>query len=70
MSSLVGPDEDNPQKPDGTAKPPVPEEVQDAIRTLLRWAGDDPTRGAAYNEQADRRSWLHMQLFLGESLAE
>ena len=22
----------------------VPEDVQDAIRTLLRWAGDDPTR--------------------------
>ena len=25
-------------------KPPVPEAVQDAIRTLLRWAGDDPER--------------------------
>ncbi|WP_394270456.1 GTP cyclohydrolase I FolE [Qipengyuania sp.] len=39
MSSLVGPDEDNPR-----GKPPVPEEVQEAIRTLIRWAGDDPTR--------------------------
>lgn len=39
MSSLVGPDEDNP-----LGKPPVPDEVQDAIRTLLRWAGDDPER--------------------------
>lgn len=39
MSSLVGPDEDNPR-----SKPPVPEEVQEAIRTLIRWAGDDPTR--------------------------
>ena len=39
MSSLVGPNEDNPR-----GKPPVPEEVQEAIRTLIRWAGDDPTR--------------------------
>jgi GTP cyclohydrolase IA len=39
MSSLVGPDEDNP-----VGKPPVPEEVQQAIRTLIRWAGDDPER--------------------------
>lgn len=39
MSSLVGPDEDDPR-----GKPPVPEEVQEAIRTLIRWAGDDPIR--------------------------
>jgi GTP cyclohydrolase I len=39
MSSLVGPDEDDPR-----GKPPVPDEVQDAIRTLIRWAGDDPAR--------------------------
>jgi GTP cyclohydrolase I len=39
LSSLVGPDEDDPR-----GKPPVPEEVQEAIRTLIRWAGDDPTR--------------------------
>jgi GTP cyclohydrolase I len=39
MSSLVGPDEDDPR-----GKPPVPEEVQDAVRTLIRWAGDDPGR--------------------------
>ena len=39
MSSLVGPDEDNP-----LGKPPVPEDVQEAIRTLLRWTGDDPSR--------------------------
>ncbi|MBC7160182.1 MAG: GTP cyclohydrolase I FolE [Porphyrobacter sp.] len=39
MSSLVGPDEDVEE-----GKPPVPEAVQDAIRTLIRWAGDDPTR--------------------------
>lgn len=39
MSSLVGPDEDDPR-----GKPPVPENVQEAIRTLIRWAGDDPVR--------------------------
>ena len=39
MSSLSGPDEDDPR-----GKPPVPEDVQEAIRTLIRWAGDDPTR--------------------------
>ncbi|HEY7808454.1 MAG TPA: GTP cyclohydrolase I FolE [Croceibacterium sp.] len=39
MSSLVGPDEDDPR-----GKPPVPDDVQEAIRTLIRWAGDDPTR--------------------------
>jgi GTP cyclohydrolase I len=39
MSSLTGPDEDDPR-----GKPPVPDEVQEAIRTLIRWAGDDPSR--------------------------
>ncbi len=39
MSSIDGPDEDDPR-----GKPPVPDYVQDAIRTLIRWAGDDPTR--------------------------
>jgi dienelactone hydrolase len=29
-------------------------------------AGDDPTKGAAYNERADRRSWEHMKVFLSE----
>lgn len=39
MSSFVGPDED-----DARGKPHVPAEVEDAIRTLIRWAGDDPSR--------------------------
>ena len=39
MGSLVGPDED---REDG--KIPVPDEIQEAIRTLLRWTGDDPSR--------------------------
>ena len=39
MSSVVGPDEDA-----NDGKIPVPAEVQEAIRTLIAWAGDDPTR--------------------------
>ena len=34
--------DDNDHKPN--AKPAVPTEVQDAIRTLIRWSGDDPQR--------------------------
>lgn len=29
-------------------------------------AGNDPSKGAAYNETADRRSWQHFMLFLNE----
>ena len=53
MSSLVGPDEDDPQ-----GKPAVPEEVQEAVRTLIRWAGDDPTReGLVDTPQRVARAW-------------
>jgi len=53
MSSLVGPDEDDPR-----GKPPVPDEVQDAIRTLIRWAGDDPAReGLIDTPKRVARAW-------------
>jgi len=53
MSSLVGPDEDDPR-----GKPPVPDDVQEAIRTLIRWAGDDPTReGLRDTPQRVARAW-------------
>ena len=53
MSSLVGPDEDNP-----LGKPPVPQDVQEAIRTLIRWAGDDPEReGLLDTPQRVARAW-------------
>jgi GTP cyclohydrolase I len=39
MSSIVGPDEDRPN-----GKPVVPDHVQAAVRTLIEWAGDDPSR--------------------------
>jgi len=31
-------------------------------------AGNDPAKGAAYNERADRRSWEAMTRFLAEAL--
>ena len=53
MSSLVGPDEDDPR-----AKPPVPEHVQDAIRTLIEWTGDDPSReGLLDTPKRVARAW-------------
>jgi GTP cyclohydrolase I len=53
VSSLVGPDED-----DAGGKLPVPSDVQEAIRTLIRWAGDDPTReGLLDTPQRVARAW-------------
>ena len=53
MSSLVGPDEDDPR-----GKPPVPDDVQEAIRTLIRWAGDDPSReGLVDTPSRVARAW-------------
>jgi len=41
------------------AKPDVPEDVQEAIRTLLRWAGDDPEReGLIDTPKRVARAWL------------
>lgn len=34
-----------------------------------RSAGDDPSKGSAYDERADRRSWEAMRAFLAEALA-
>ena len=65
MSSLVGPDED---VEDG--KPPVPEDVQDAIRTLIRWAGDDPGReGLIDTPKRVARAWKEYCLGYGEDPA-
>jgi GTP cyclohydrolase IA len=65
MSSLVGPDED---VDDG--KPPIPAEVQDAIRTLIRWAGDDPGReGLLDSPKRVARAWKEYCLGYGEDPA-
>ena len=58
MSSLVGPDEDSPVGRQGNVKPPVPQDVQDAVRTLLRWTGDDPEREGLLDTPARvARAW-------------
>ncbi|MGJ3649662.1 GTP cyclohydrolase I FolE [Sphingomonas sp. GlSt437] len=45
-----------PKLPDG--KLPVPEEVAEAVRTLIRWAGDDPSReGLLDTPQRVARAW-------------
>ena len=43
---------------DVPAKPPVPQDVQDAIRTLIRWSGDDPAREGLIDTPARvARAW-------------
>ena len=65
MSSLVGPDEDDPR-----GKLPVPEAVQDAIRTLIKWTGDDPTREGLLETPARvARAWKEYCLGYGEDPA-
>mgnify|MGYP001157068571 FL=1 len=65
MSSLVGPDEDDP-----SGKPPVPENVQDAIRTLIEWTGDDPSREGLLDTPARvARAWKEYCLGYAEDPA-
>lgn len=62
MSSLVGPDEDV-----AGGKPSVPAEVQDAVRTLIAWAGDDPSReGLLDTPNRVARAWKEYCLGYGE----
>jgi len=43
---------------EASPKIPVPEEVADAIRTLIRWSGDDPAReGLIDTPQRVARAW-------------
>ena len=54
MGELVGDDDDDIKR----GKMPVPQEIQDAIRTLLSWAGDDPTReGLLDTPKRVARAW-------------
>lgn len=65
MSSLVGPDEDVP-----TGKPPVPDAVRAAVRTLIEWAGDDPEReGLLDTPDRVARAWKEYCLGYGEDPA-
>lgn len=53
MSSIDGPDED--REPNKIA---VPQDVQEAIRTLIRWSGDDPAReGLIDTPKRVARAW-------------
>jgi len=61
----VGPDEDEPR-----GKAPVPDDVQDAIRTIIRWAGDDPAReGLLDTPSRVARAWKEYCLGYGEDPA-
>jgi GTP cyclohydrolase IA len=52
----LGPSDDDDETLLG--KLPVPDEVQEAIRTLLRWAGEDPTReGLIDTPKRVARAW-------------
>jgi GTP cyclohydrolase I len=54
MSSPAGSGEED----DLPAKPAVPGEVEEAIRTLIRWAGDDPEReGLLDTPRRVARAW-------------
>ena len=65
MSILVGPDEDVER-----GKVPVPREVQEAIRTLIRWTGDDPEReGLRDTPKRVARAWKEYCLGYGEDPA-
>jgi GTP cyclohydrolase IA len=65
MSSLLGPDDEAPQ-----GKIPVPDNVQDAVRTLIRWAGDDPEREGLLDTPARvARAWKEYCQGYGEDPA-
>lgn len=66
---------DNPATAEGDLvapqpKLPVPDEVADAIRTLIRWAGDDPTReGLLDTPKRVARAWKEYCQGYGEDPA-
>jgi GTP cyclohydrolase I len=66
MSSVSVSDEDG-----QSAKLPVPEEVQEAVRTLIRWAGDDPEREGLRDTPARvARAWKEYCVGYNEDPAE
>jgi GTP cyclohydrolase IA len=55
---------------DADGKPPVPNEVADAVRTLIRWAGDDPSReGLIDTPKRVARAWKEYCQGYGEDPA-
>ncbi len=62
MSSLITPDEE-----EARGKVLVPDHVQEAIRTLIAWAGDDPEReGLLDTPKRVARAWKEYCLGYGE----
>jgi GTP cyclohydrolase I len=58
LSSIDGPDEDGFDPVGADGKIVVPEHVQEAIRTLIRWSGDDPGReGLLDTPRRVARAW-------------
>ena len=56
MSEIGGPDDGGDRQDQG--KLPVPDEVAEAIRTLIRWSGDDPEReGLRDTPKRVARAW-------------
>lgn len=54
----LGPDPEDGDIVADPKKKPVPQEVQDAIRTLIRWSGDDPEREGLIDTPARvARAW-------------
>ena len=70
MSSIVGPDEDGAVAVGADGKIIVPEEVQEAVRTLIRWSGDDPEReGLIDTPRRVARAWKEYCQGYGEDPA-
>ena len=63
MTGTTEPDDDS-------SKLPVPPDVEDAVRTLLRWAGDDPAReGLLDTPKRVARAWKEYCQGYGEDPA-
>ena len=70
MSSIDGPDEDGFDPVGADGKIVVPEHVQEAIRTLIRWSGDDPGReGLLDTPRRVARAWKEYCQGYGEDPA-
>ena len=70
MSSIDGPDEDGFDPVGADGKIVVPDEVQEAIRTLIRWSGDDPEReGLLDTPRRVARAWKEYCQGYGEDPA-
>jgi GTP cyclohydrolase I len=67
MSDVLGPDDADDL---ARGKMPVPADVQEAIRTLIRWSGDDPAReGLLDTPKRVARAWKEYCMGYGEDPA-